>query len=80
MCFAGIVARNNNKVAGRFIPLKPVLMFLKSLIVKLMQKLQVSRDDVFACLKYCLRLDSISLEYLQPLAHFCLRNTANDVS
>ncbi|XP_064402600.1 midasin-like isoform X2 [Halichondria panicea] len=77
--YRGIVARNNNKVAGRFIPLKPVLMFLKSLIVKLMQKLQVSRDDVFACLKYCLRLDSISLEYLQPLAHFCLRNTANDL-
>ncbi len=65
---------HNKYLVGISIALRPVLMFLKSLVTKLALKMNVSAEDVTPCLKYCLKLEAIPLQFLKPLAFICKEN------
>lgn len=69
----------NKTLIGCSIALRPVLLFIKSLVTKLAQKEHISAEHVALCMKYCLKLEPIPFQSIQLLAFICQENNVSVV-
>ncbi len=69
--FALDVVSSPKNLVGYLVALRPVVIIVKSLITKLGQKIKISVEDVTRCLKYCLKLEPVTLQPLESLIVIC---------